>query len=152
MRRQFLLLLAPFVLAAAPPAAGIDDLAWLGGFWVAEQGESWTEELWTEPRGDMLLGTNRSGKGTRGSGFEFMRIAADEKGAIAFWGSPGGAPAVAFPLVKAGPGEVLFENPAHDFPTRIGYRREGERLVATVSGPGGENPASWSFVRRHPDD
>jgi hypothetical protein len=42
----------------------------------------------------------------------------------------------------------VFENPAHDFPTRVAYRRDGDRLVATVSGPGGRDAQSWTFVRK----
>ena len=32
---------------------------------------------------------------------------------------------------------VSFTNPAHDFPTRVGYRREGASgLLAEIAGPG----------------
>jgi hypothetical protein len=123
---------------AAPPAARVEDLGWMSGPWVSETREGWTEELWMAPRRGLMLGTNRSGKGARATGFEYMRIEVDGAGRIAFWGSPGGKPAVAFTLVSSGPREAVFENPAHDFPTRIVYRRQGERLVASVSGPGGK--------------
>ena len=132
---------------AAQPAPKVEDLSWLSGAWLSETGEGWTEELWTSPRGGVMLGTNRSGEGDRATGYEFMRIAADGQGRLAFWGSPGGKPAVAFPLVSSSAREAVFENPAHDFPTRIVYRREGERLVATVSGPEGKNPLRWVFRR-----
>jgi hypothetical protein len=30
----------------------------------------------------------------------------------------------------------VFENLEHDFPQRIEYQRDGDRLTATISGPG----------------
>ena len=32
------------------------------------------------------------------------------------------------------PQEIVFENPAHDFPTRISYRKVDAGLVATIDG------------------
>ena len=133
------------LMAAAPE--GVEQFGWMSGAWVSRDGDEWTEELWTEPKGGMLLGVNRTGTGDRATGFEFMRIAVGADGAISFWGSPGGKPPVEFRLTSSRPGEVVFENPAHDFPTRIVYRREGDALVATVSGPDGTETLSWPFRR-----
>ena len=144
--RKMAVLGALFLIGTGPQAE-VEDLSWLSGAWVSESKEGWTEELWTPPRAGVMLGTNRSGKGGQLGGFEFMRIAADESGAISFWGSPGGKPPVAFRLTSAKPGEAVFENPAHDYPTRIVYRRDGQGLIATVSGPGGKDPLSWTFRR-----
>jgi hypothetical protein len=139
-------------LAGAPAAAeGPADLAaldWLAGIWVAETGSRWTEERWAPPRGGVMLGTSLSGKGDAASGFEFMRIAADAEGRIAFWGAPQGKPAVPFRLVSADEDEAVFENPRHDFPTRIVYRRTGSGMTATVSGPNGANRQVWRYKRR----
>ena len=133
---------------ATPAAAGpVDELGWLAGAWISEDGQRWTEELWMAPRGGVMLGTNRSGKDGKAGGFEFMRIAADADGTVSFWGSPGGKPAVPFRLVSSGPGEAVFENPDHDFPTRVAYQRAGPELLATVSGPNGTNAQSWRFRR-----
>ncbi|MBA3676889.1 MAG: hypothetical protein H0W74_05730 [Sphingosinicella sp.] len=134
-------------LAAAAPAPQVGDLGWLAGAWVSENDEGWVEEQWTDARGGTMLGTNRSGKGEKATGYEYMRIAADDRGAIQFWGSPSGAPPVAFPLVSIKDREATFENPAHDYPTRIVYRLEKDVLVGTVSGPEGKNPLSWTFKR-----
>ena len=51
-------------------------------------------------------------------------------------------------LVSAAANSVVFENPAHDFPTRIAYRRHGKVLTATISGPGGAGSQSWRYVRQ----
>lgn len=125
---------------------------WLSGHWVEQREDGrWTEERWGVPRGGVLLGTNLSGDATGATGFEYMRIASDEQG-LAFWGSPGGAPPVRFGMTRSeatanGRYTIVFENPAHDFPTRVEYVLEGEALSATVSGPDGANPMRWSFRR-----
>lgn len=147
MKARAGIILAGLLLMAAAPAADVDDLAWLGGAWVSETEEGWTEELWTTPRGGMILGTNRSGKGAVASSFEYMRIVREEDGSISYKASPGGGSPVAFRLTSSSAHEAVFENPAHDYPTRIVYRRDGDRLVATVSGPDGANPLSWTFRR-----
>lgn len=139
--------LAALLCLAATPNKSVEDLAWISGAWVAEGADGWTEEQWTAPRGGILLGINRSGRTERASGFEFMRIAEDGNGAIHFWGSPGGKTPVPFLLVSSAHREAVFENPKHDYPTRIVYRREGDKLLATVSGPGGRDAMSWSFNR-----
>lgn len=135
-----------FLLGAAP--AKTENLAWLAGTWVADEAEGrWTEERWSTPRGGVMLGTSLAGQGREAGWFEYMRIAAEADGRLAFHASPGGAPASAFPLVHSGKREAVFENVAHDYPTRIEYRREGNMLNATISGAEGAKPRSWRFRR-----
>jgi hypothetical protein len=123
------------------------NLAWLAGHWVQEGAGGWAEETWTPPRGGVMLGTGLTGQGSVAKSFEFMRIAEGSTPGVVFWGSPGGQPPVAFPLVMQGRQEVAFENPKHDYPTRISYRREGKMLIATTSGPGGSNSQTWRYRR-----
>lgn len=123
---------------------------WLEGHWREEEADGgWTEERWGAPRGGALLGTSLSGNAERATGFEFMRIAYDDQG-LAFFGSPGGASAVRFGMThaesRAGGGfTIVFENPAHDYPQRIEYVREGEALTATISAADGSNPMRWEY-------
>ncbi|HYE87055.1 MAG TPA: DUF6265 family protein [Vicinamibacterales bacterium] len=58
-----------------------------------------------------------------------------------------GQPAAAFPLVRSGPGEAVFENPSHDFPQRVIYRREGDRLTGRIEGRsnGTEQAMEWHY-------
>ena len=121
---------------------------WLSGHWAheAKDRSSWTEESWIA-RGDMMVGVGISGSGETARSFEYMRIAKDKDGAMTFWGSPQGSKPVPFKMVWLGAAEVVFENPAHDFPTRISYRREDDVLIATVSGPGGSKPQTWRYRR-----
>ena len=122
------------------------NLGWLAGHWVQDGKNGWAEESWTPPRGGVMLGTGLTGKLDEAKSFEFMRIAeSPTHGRPVFWGSPGGRAPVPFPLAMEGRQAVTFENPKHDYPTRISYRREGKMLIATTSGPGGSNPQTWRY-------
>jgi hypothetical protein len=139
--------------AAAPaPAAGMEQLGWLSGHWrtraeAGADGSAWTEEIWSSREGGTMLGLSRTHKGGRIRAWEFMRIARNEDGSAGFYASPNGGPPVSFRLVRASRSEAVFENPAHDFPQRISYRREGAELVATVSLIDGSKAAKWRFRR-----
>ena len=135
------------MLALQAPAA-VSDLGWLSGRWEAAEAVRWTEESWSAPRGGMLLGYSRSGRGETVREFEHLRIQAGTDGVPVYWASPGGRPAVPFRLVSATSTEAVFENPQHDFPQRIRYRRDGDALVATISAIDGSNAMSWTY-RRH---
>ncbi len=41
-------------------------------------------------------------------------------------------------MVEHGLQSVVFANPAHDFPQRVSYSRDGNRLTAIVSGGDGQ--------------
>jgi hypothetical protein len=142
-------LIAAFLLGAPGPAPlGIEGLAWMSGKWTTEGGGRWTEEQWSAPRGGTMLGFSRTGSAEAIGEFEFLRLAEDEHGLVTYWASPGGRPAVGFRLVEAGASSATFENPLHDFPVRISYRRDGPRLTATIAGAGGSNPQSWEYRRQ----
>lgn len=114
------------------PAATVADLAFLAGCWEGDLGGGTAiHETYTAPAGRAILGNSRV---TREGGtlfFEFSRIADDGTG-VAFRPYPNGEATVSFALVRSGPGEAVFENPDHDHPQRIVYRREGDRLTAEV--------------------
>ena len=145
-------LIAGAILLAAMPASAADiaDLEWLAGTWKTEsKGEAarWTEERWSPPRGGTMLGTGLSGRGGKALSYEFMRIAVDDKGEIAFWGSPQGATPVPFRLESMTESEAVFVNPAHDYPERIVYRVTGRGMTATTSLADGSNAQSWKYKR-----
>ncbi len=143
--------LSALLLAAAPPApasARGDDLSWMAGSWVQEKDGRWTEEYWSLPRGGVMLGASRSGRDGALREFEFLRVQADADGAIAYIAQPGGGAPVAFPLVQHDGASATFENAAHDYPQRIRYVREGERLTATISRIDGSGARNWVYMRR----
>lgn len=136
------------LLVAASPAARVDDLSWLAGDWVSEADGRWTEESWAAPRGGVMLGHSRSGRGDMLREFEFLRIAAGEGGGLAYLAQPQGRAPVAFALVKHDATSATFENEAHDYPQRIAYARSGDTLTATISKIDGSKPRSWTYRRR----
>jgi hypothetical protein len=138
--------LALLLMAQSPPRTGVDDLAWLAGQWQTPDGA--TEESWTAPRGGMMLGVGRTIRGGAVREYEFLRLQAGADGVPVYWGSPNGAAPVGFRLSQAGPSSATFDNPAHDYPQRIRYRRDGDALIATISAIDDSRATSWSY-RRH---
>lgn len=139
--------LALFLIAASP-APRVDDLGWLAGQWISETGDRWTEESWTDPRGGVMLGHSRSGRGDVLREFEFLRIAPGADGTPAYVAQPQGGAPVSFALVRHDAASATFENAAHDYPQRIHYARDGDTLTATISAIDGSKPRRWTYRRR----
>jgi hypothetical protein len=135
-------------LALLLVAASVDDLGWLAGDWVSERDGRWTEESWTAPRGGVMLGHSRSGRGEVLREYEFIRIARGDDGAISYIAMPQGGAPVAFALVRHDRASATFENAAHDYPQRIAYVRDGDTLTATISAIDGSKARSWTYRRR----
>lgn len=135
--KRLIVLLALFALPAFAADPKIDDLQWMAGHWAATIDGVEMEEQWLAPSGGLILGVHRDvrrdDKGGRAISFEFLRIAMTKDG-IAYLAQPGGQPATAFKLVSSTPGKVVFENPAHDFPTRILYWLKDGKLCAAIEG------------------
>lgn len=129
-------LVAVTLLAPAAPATAesLADIGWLAGCWAAERSEPGTEEHWMRPAGGLMLGMSRTVRGGRAVEHEFLAIREIAPGRLAYHAQPSGKPPAVFPLAHSGPFEVVFENPQHDFPQRILYRREGDRLFARIEG------------------
>ena len=94
-----------------------------------------------------MIGSGRSGKGDSVSHWEWMRIERSEDGTLRFYGSPKGAPAVAFTASAADATSITFVNPAHDFPQRVRYTRSSAGIDAEVSLIDGAGPQRWSYSR-----
>jgi len=149
MKRILGAALALLMMGQAAAPANVDDLGWMAGSWAAESdGGGWTEERWTPPRGGVMLGVSRSGRGDSVREFEFLRIQAGEDGVPVYFAQPGGRPPVAFRLTARGAASATFDNPGHDFPQRIVYARDGDTMTATISLIDGSNAMRWSFHRR----
>lgn len=109
--------------------------AWITGHWCLERNGSTTEELWLAPHGGVMIGLGRTRNADETTGFEYLRIA-DVDGVQSFLAQPYGDPPITFRRTAGGEDWVRFENPDHDFPQRIEYRREADSLLAEISGPG----------------
>jgi len=140
--------LALLLTGQAAPPARVDDLAWMSGRWLANEGGRWTEEIWSGPRGGTLMGFSWSGEGSTISEYEYIRIQPGEDDEIVYLAQPNGGAGVGFYLVRAGGTSATFENPAHDFPQRIRYARDGDTLTATISAIDGSRARSWTYRRQ----
>ena len=134
--------------AAALGACPIDPVAWLEGTWTCVDGEETTVERWTREGEHRLVGeaeTRRAGVRVFGERLEISCV----DGRIVYTAWPEGQAMARFPATVLDGSRAVFENPAHDFPTRIEYRRDGDALTAQVSGEADGTPRieSWRFRR-----
>lgn len=129
---------------------GIRQLEWLQGTWQREAlppGRS-GDEVW-QREGDALVGVGSSYRDGVLRFREQLRIV-QEGGEVFYVADVPDNPApVKFRQTQQQGQSVIFENPAHDFPQRIAYQREGERLTARVSGGGREQV--FHFLRSAQD-
>jgi len=120
-------------LAAGPESPVLADLAWISGHWIGRSGDVVMEEFWTAPDGGVMVGLHRDVFPDGSSFFEFLRIAISERGPT-YIASPRGTGTTEFVLEGLDRQTVVFENLEHDFPQRIIYQREGDRLIARIEG------------------
>jgi hypothetical protein len=121
---------------ASPPS--ITDLSWLEGIWRGKIGGREFEAHYTSADGGQVLSASKYIEGGNPAGFEFERF--EQRGdTVMLTPFPEGKSSVSFPLAEydAHSRRAVFENLAHDFPTRISYQRVAKnRLTILVSGPG----------------
>ena len=148
-----LLLATPPISPAPSPAvpaakATLTDVAWIAGRWRSEDAGKVSEETWSAPQGESMVGSFRmvgadgavifyeililrqtaSGVEMRLRHFDAALVAAEEKG----------APMV-FSLGDHGTGHAVFtrtDGKKTAKPERLTYRREGDTLAIKVERPG----------------
>lgn len=138
MRRSRVILVVVFTLVPSLLTAqsAIDKAAWLTGCWEAKNDRRTIIEMWMAPAGGLMLGGSRTVL-ANGTVREFehsrMRAVGDT---IIYTALPSGQNTTDFKGVP-GDGVLTIENPKHDFPTRITYRKIGsDSANARVEGPG----------------
>lgn len=114
----------------------IQSLAFISGCWETNDKakRSLLSEQWMKPAGGMMLGVGRTVENGKTVDFEFMRI--EQRDAdIFFIAKPkANESETLFKLVKLAKTEVAFENPDHDFPQRVIYKRSGSKLTGRIEG------------------
>ena len=68
--------------APAPSRAVLSDLTWMSGRWVDESGGNLSEEIWSEPAGDSMMGMWRYVKGGQVAIFEILTITVEPSGIV----------------------------------------------------------------------
>lgn len=138
-------LLVALTLSAGSPA--LDHAAFLSGNWVHEEKGMVIEEVWLPPKGGTMIGVSRTTRGERTLMWEVMRLSL-KNGKLVFTAQPNGAAPVDFLATSVSADELVFENPGHDSPNRITYRRQGADAVLAIV-EGREKGKRTSFELRY---
>jgi len=127
-----LALLLAFLLPQESPK--VDHLAWLQGCWETISTQRTVEEQWMAPRGGSMIGMSRTVRG--GTLIEYEIVVIRQQGnQLAYDAHPSGQPSAVFLSNIVSDAMVVFENPQHDFPQKIGYQRTGPNsLLAWIEG------------------
>ena len=115
--------------AADAPPVRIADFAFMAGCWQGGDAQSAVEEVWMRPGGGTMMGTSRVLAGGKAVFSEYVEVAEKPAGLVMTVALGIGKPGVSFTRIAAGPNELVFENPTHDFPQRIRYRKDSETTV-----------------------
>lgn len=125
------------LVAATPALAGetaqVADLAWMAGSWSQETPGGVVRETWLPPLQDAMAGMTQTHRPGRPPVTEFSTITRETAG-VTFTAYVAGQPPTPFVLKPGKPGEAVFENPTHDFPQRVIYRRCDADLCARIEG------------------
>jgi hypothetical protein len=124
---------------------------WLAGCWALENGDRVVEESWMPARGGVMLGMSRTTKAGRVTEHEFVLLRTAGS-ALEYRVRTGDQPEVVFRAAHPSASEAVFENPAHDFPKRIGYRLvTADSLEAWIDGGAGSRGPKISYAYHRVD-
>lgn len=100
------------------------------------------------PLGDLMLGASRTTVGATTSEYEHLRLK-PESDRLVYTAIPSGQREASFTSTLISDSMLVFENPAHDFPQKITYRRRGaDSVIAQVEGPGSNGVRRVNFAYR----
>jgi len=121
--------------APATPAKPVaDDVGWLAGCWSFTRNGRHVIEHWAPAEGGTLIGMGRSVANGKTVEYEFLLIRSGAAG-LEYVAKPSGQAEAIFTATRASATEVIFENPAHDFPKKVSYSKNGDALTAAIEGP-----------------
>ena len=132
-----------------PQTPTLTDIAWISGDWQTEPGgKRQIEEHWTNVAGGSMLGMSRTVAGEKTVEFEYLRIEQRADGIYYVAHPQARCPGTDFKLTRASSTEAVFENPQHDFPKRIIYRKGADdSLTASIDGGEGTKAMSFPYKR-----
>ncbi|MEO1320703.1 MAG: DUF6265 family protein [Pseudomonadota bacterium] len=116
--------------ALQAPTEGDPLPTWLTGCWVSSDGQQ--IEAWSDD-GEALIGFSSVVVENRTVFHELMSIRREDRAGLVFTAYPSNQPGGSFPSESEDDNLVVFFNDAHDYPQRIRYQREGDRLFADIS-------------------
>jgi hypothetical protein len=144
----WLLLPAPAAPQAAPAPASLADLAWFEGHWVDRSEAHLSEEIWTAPSGDSMVGVWRLVIDGKLRISEILAITAEPDGPTMrlrhfdpkLIGREEKDRPVVFRLVAWKPREAVFEGPGVNGEglVRLSYRRPTDDTLVAILEKGGK--------------
>ena len=145
------LLLTPLLLAGVDhrSPSPVDQLRFMAGCWERRTPRGVVEERWAPPKGGMLQGMGRTFRGDTLVEHEFVLIR-EVGGRVVYEAHPSGQAPNIFPVKQISDTLVEFEDPAHDYPQRVGYRKAGaDSLIAWIDGttPRGARRIEFPYAR-----
>jgi hypothetical protein len=152
LKLTLLISLALCLLATFPTqTTTLSEISWIAGDWqtppTMSGGRPQIEEHWTTAAGGTMMGMSRTVAGEKTAEFEYLRIEQRADGIYYVAHPKARCPGTDFKLTKASATEAVFENPQHDFPKRIIYRKTADDLL-TASIDAGEGSKAMSFAFR----
>lgn len=132
-----------------PETRSISELTWIAGDWESSSDtRAHIEEHWTTAAGASMMGMSRTVVGDKTVEFEYLRIE-QRAGGIYYVAHPQArCPGTDFKLTGLTATMAVFENPQHDFPRRIIYRKTGDNaLSASIDGGEGTKTIAFEFRR-----
>ena len=132
--------LLPTTVLSGDPDSQI--FQWLEGCWVTPDKSA--QEVWVVDDHRSLSGFAVTLANNAVRFHEVLSIQQDDDGSWTYTAHPSGQVSTSFRAAEVGTSSALFVNPDHDYPQEIRYRREGSRLLATISSLGGDDPRSFA--------
>lgn len=146
--RSAIVALGLLLAGGSAAATELPDLTWMAGSWRLDKDGVTTRETWLTPLGGTMAGVTQTNRPGRPAEVEFATISVEPTG-VTFTARPRGQTATPFVMRPGGSDHVVFENPKHDFPQRVIYRRCGADLCARIEGDllGRAKAVEWRYRR-----
>ena len=133
---------------AAAQGGDLARVSWLSGCWELRVGARLVEEHWMAPRGTVMLGMSRTARNDSIIEFEQVRMES-RPGGVYYVASPSRQATAEFKATAITDSGITFENPDHDFPKKIMYRRHAaDSMVASIEGPRGGQTRTIAYPYR----
>jgi len=143
-----ILCFAHLVLAQSSQSANLKKISWLEGTWTrtdAEPGRSGSER-WTKYSEAEWQGLGVNMKGSDTTFVEKIKLLLKDGNIYYVADVPENQQPVYFKVTTLTNHGFVCENPNHDFPKKIEYSHDGNKMKATISGDG--KSIDYLFVKK----
>ncbi len=145
MRAIYLIVFCTLIVSCSDPESNdINELDWIIGKWTSTSGAESMTEHWQKEAG-ALIGEAWFISSNDTISSEQLKIITRGND-IFYIASPSDQMTTEFKLKQLNDNEVLFENPEHDFPQSIYYKRlSSDSLYAKIEGKINDQPQAMEF-------